>query len=255
MAREHLQLIQPLAYRLEIMEDIFSLIFSTHEDLLSHTNDSESEENDSKRSSVTDMTHDSVNVSIFSEEDAGADDSVFLNSKLTRQKSFPCSTSLSNSAPGVDYDMPFVDLVEQKKPTASQNLYDSDPTANNEEVFKSHLKDEVKNLTKKFRKRRKQESLSDSSSMIFQGFIGNEYLVRDILSLLKDAVSDLNTAKNSLYGKDVGSSKKDNLKASPVNLNLDLENALEGCKLTTISQEALQVTYLMICYYLIYKIC
>ncbi|XP_035827727.1 zinc finger FYVE domain-containing protein 26 [Aplysia californica] len=260
-AKEHLSHIQPLTFRLEILENIFSLLFVTHEDLLEHVSgtsepDSGDENDDSKRSSSVDIAHDSLNMSLVSEDETVGDDSLFEKAKsLSPAPSSPLVPSPQPASSGVDYDEPFVDPLEKTKslsPVAETNqssYFTLDSKLQKkvvEETSKQKLRDEIKTLTKKVKRKRKRESSSEQSSYP-QGFLGNEYLVRDILHLLKDAAADLNAAKFSLSGKVVDMIRRDSTKYSPVKLDPELEKVLQSSSITTIQPETLQkrITKLM----------
>ncbi|KAI8788313.1 zinc finger FYVE domain-containing protein 26 [Biomphalaria glabrata] len=236
--RNHLAQLQPLTYRLEVLENIFSLLFVTHEDLQDVLDlETDDENDDIKKSSFENL--DSLNISLFSDEEPAPKVSPPKISKSVEEtvKSFP----LPKTSSSLDYDIPFVD-------SNSQPAYDTLPESSYFTLEFEHLKKaeqynqkispENTILSKKKRKRRR--SNSESSPNLLLGFLANEYLVRDLLHLLKTALADMNAAKFSIQSKlSTVSSKELNRPSKQRLVDPALEAALQGSLKTSIQPEQL----------------
>ena len=206
--REHLSLIQPMAYRLEVMEDIFSLLFVTSADLNTDGSaiDMETDdENDSKQSSLDNIGGDSLNISCVSEED-GLNVGDSLPDKGKTEASTPSTGQISNSQSspnaGLEYDVPFVDShqhaadsIATPEPSKSAYFTLGDENQGEPEATARHTS------PTRLPRRRKKRVTSETQANDIVGFLANEYLSRDILNMLRDALNDFNTARSSLSGK------------------------------------------------------
>ncbi|KAK3587800.1 hypothetical protein CHS0354_042763 [Potamilus streckersoni] len=195
-AKEFLAKLQPLPFRIEILENIFSLLFVTHEDI--------------------------QELSVLSEYNSGEEHET---EDKTQHTSVASETStLSPAEEGVIADLHF-ELTNQAQ---NQNV----STAYDEPFEKKALKIEEANLTSVTHKLEKIQdkiqsfqdgsdtdqklvldylssvSTGSSSSWAKFGFLVNEYLVRDILSMLKECLVDLSSAKYQLLEKKGGSPEK-----------------------------------------------
>ncbi|KAK7502719.1 hypothetical protein BaRGS_00005969, partial [Batillaria attramentaria] len=191
-AREHLQHLYPLTYRVEVLENIFSLLFCRHSDIMDGAlsvegdSDDEAEGYDSKKGSS-----ENLNMSTVSEEDleterftGSAQDQVSLTSSLN----LPQSDSAVGSSLGhdeqeqnsgrVDYDEPF----EEKK---------------NAGAYQRHFKGKTRFTDLVSRSLSQGLSQADYSC----GFLANEYVVRDVLAMLKEALVDLSAVRFKLQGQ------------------------------------------------------
>ena len=183
-SREHLRHLYPLAYRVEILENIFSLLFCRHSDILDGAlmMDGDSDY-DIEGESKADSTE-NLNTSIVSEEDAESEkvsvrDNVSMSSSVPRQTDSAIG-SLGPDGKGehsssVEYDAPFrtprMERSWQPKRSRIKSLESSD------------------NL--------KPFSQPDYSC----GFLANDYVVRDVLSMLKDALLDLSAVRFKMQGQ------------------------------------------------------
>ncbi|GFO26040.1 Zinc finger fyve domain-containing protein 26 [Plakobranchus ocellatus] len=257
MTREHLSLIQPMAYRLEVLENIFSLLFVTSADLSTEGSSIDMEtddENDSKQSSLDNITVDSLNISVVSEEDAPIEDLLSEKGKLDNashsQAGSSVATGDSTQAPpsaGVEYDLPFIDSHQHHHQNPSAN---SMPTS---ELIKSAYFTPIEEQKRKaesmlrcmtpprLTSRRRKRMSSDGQANDVVGFLANEYLTRDILNMLREALSDFNTAKLSVSGKGLenrrdlqGASRTKSATVDPL-----IEEALQTTIVTSIPPSSL----------------
>ncbi|XP_059160306.1 zinc finger FYVE domain-containing protein 26-like, partial [Physella acuta] len=169
-AKEMLSLLQPLNYRVEILENIFSILFISYQDLMDEALDVELEE------VVPDCTN------TCSEEET-------RQTRATASSTqHPSSTSAARPF-SLDYDIPFVDPPCGATPHMSPAHLAPPHSA----VSPTPEQD----VSPKSCKKKKR---SPSTGPVLTGFVLNEYLVRDILHLLKDAISDLKSARILLTG-------------------------------------------------------
>ena len=198
-AKFYLAKMQPLTFRVEIMENVFSLLFLTHEDvqeamLVSEYNSDEVDDKSYRSSTGT---------GVDSPSPVGQGSLVFDLPKVAFQ-------SVTDEPTSMDYDVPFEDVQRHKK-SASIGVDISEVEQKlekvKENISKSREKLFGKNLEVQVERRRSSlseniSSVSNCSNFSFDdfGFIVNEYLVRDILALLKDSLVDLTAAKFKLYG-------------------------------------------------------
>lgn len=237
-AKSYLAKIQPLTFRVEVMENVFSLLFLTHEDI--------------QETIMSEYNSDDV------------DDRSFRSSTGVDSPSPRRQDSLVVELPkvGVDaqvdnylstaYDVPFEDVQEQRK----KSVIDMELIEQKLERVKENISDgKEKCLGKKLEVPRDSHrssfsenisSVSNSSSLSDQfGFIVNEYLVRDILALLKDSLLDVTAAKFQLYGS--RQDTKEKMQASHEvrdtsfsDLNTEIEDSLSYMLKSSIFKESLQ---------------
>ncbi|KAL3872697.1 hypothetical protein ACJMK2_035906 [Sinanodonta woodiana] len=230
-AKEFLAKLQPLPYRVEILENIFSLLFVTHEDIqelsvLSEYNSGEEHEAEDK-TQHTSLTSETSTLSPV-EEDMMAG----VHTESTNQ-----SKDISTA-----YDEPF----ERKALT----IEEANLTSVTHKLEK--IQDKIKSLQDGSDTDQKvasdylsSVSTGSSSSWTKFGFLVNEYLVRDILSMLKECLVDLSSAKYQLLGKK-GSSEK--LQTSQelsegkkkVQINCSIEEPLTKLIKSSVTKEASQ---------------
>ncbi|GFR95860.1 zinc finger FYVE domain-containing protein 26-like, partial [Elysia marginata] len=254
LTREHLSLIQPMAYRLEVMEDIFSLLFVTTADLSAEGSaiDMETDDDtDSKQSSLDNTGGDSLNMSGVSEEDgANVEDSLSEKAKMeTRgnsqavQPSSGSKTVQLSPSTGVEYDVPFVDMhphvadtTPMSEPAKSAYFTLGDESLQQKETAAKHI-----SPPRLPNRRRKRVASETQPSDDIVRFLANEYLTRDILSMLKDALSDFNMAKSSLSGKML-ENRRDISGASrlkPAAVDPAIEEALQTSIVTSVQPASL----------------
>ena len=186
-AREHLQHLYPLAYRVEILENIFSLLFCRHNDIQDGAMMMEGvSDDDAEGESKGDADSiENLNMSIVSEEDAESErmsNSLKDDGSLSSSAQHQTDSAIGSLGPdgksqrssSVEYDAPF---QEQKREKTV--------------LWKSRVKDHDSSDTMKLFP---QPSYSC-------GFLANDYVVRDVLAMLKDALMDLNAVKFKKVGQ------------------------------------------------------
>ncbi|KAK6181134.1 hypothetical protein SNE40_009062 [Patella caerulea] len=232
----HLKQLHPLQLRVETLENILSLLFVTHEDFNSdyvQDPDSGDEEGEvgSKRNSAE-------NMSLNSEEETPQIGKK-MNFSRSSQKANPDPASSSQSFPvSVGYDEPFEDTVQ-----TSQSLQQSVSIPQNQ--LADAKTTPTKKLSLTLTSLRKMSSLNKSSEISSSltsgnmkiGFLANEYIVRDILAMLKDSLLDLNTVRFKLSGKD-GDTKDG--KTNDLMIDSELEKLLVQHVKSSITSETLQ---------------
>lgn len=258
-AQDHLTHLQPLTFRLEVLENIFSLLFLTHEDLNDANGVIEPETDDdndgNKHSSLDSIPQDSH---VMSEEEYNGEELAFqkpkTDAKISKKSQSPTAVNTTTSVSrngSLDYDVPFEDPYQRL--SDSQAVSDPAPSSyftlgpehhkHVSEVNKQSQQ-EKQQATRKVKKKRRRLNSEPSSNTIV-GFLCNEYLVRDILYLLKDAISDLNMARFAITGKTSDLSKKDisrtskSTRSSIPTVDPNLEAVLQSHIPTSIQQEAL----------------
>jgi zinc finger FYVE domain-containing protein 26 len=223
-SREHLQHLHPLAYRLEVMEDIFSLLFCRHGDLRDGAMAGERESEEDESSMPADSLETSLNMFVVSEEDvtADADQPLSTNQRekdrdadATKSSSKDKEQKDANSAIGSmgsldrsgKSSLSSEDRAMKLKRTGS---FDYDTPFPDEREKRDKMVPEIRRL--RFRSMDSSDTPRPSSvSENSCGFLANEYVVRDVLAMLKEAVLDLNAVKFRLQGQ--GQSKETGKKA------------------------------------------
>ena len=240
-AKSYLAKMQPLTFRVEIMEDVFSLLFLTHEDIqetvMSEYNSDEVDDKSFRSSTGTGVDSPSPRIQ---------DSLVFELPKVAIETT---PDNYSNMA----YDVPFEDVQQQKKKPGLDIVQVEQKL---EKVKENISKSSKKLFGKKLLVPRESQrssfsenisSVSNSSnwSLDHFGFILNEYLVRDILALLKDGLLDVSAAKFQLYGSRqdsrervrAGSEVKD---TGSSDIDTEIEEPLSYILKSSISKDALQ---------------
>jgi zinc finger FYVE domain-containing protein 26 len=208
--REYLSKLQPLTYRVEILQDIFSLLFVKHECIQESAfyEDIESDDCDDDRSRHS--TVDDMHINNMSEDSLTSSET--LSPAINQQQVF----ILPPDDPGTmlvgSYDEPFQDRkTTRKKLVARRNSFtqqisDQKLDRASDEIIRNmssdNLNDKITDLqTENIVSETGSTFSTDSSLGLFNlGFLNNEYLVRDILNLLKDALFDLETAQFQIRG-------------------------------------------------------
>ena len=232
-----LSVMQPLTFRLEVIEDVFSLLFLTHEDIQETLNLSEygSDEHDDKRSNSTGIDSPQSPLKGYSSE--GRD-----TYHLRPDPNPPEST--------LDYDVPFEDIEKTQKKTKPSQIVDMEKVGEKLRSIKQNIVERIsKDLhNEKFQSSHSENfssmSANNSMNLVKLGLIVNEYLVRDILSVLRDSVVDLSSAKYHLYGNKTDSREKyrhqKTSDANHANLDPSVEEALCHLVKSSVSMETLQ---------------
>ncbi|CAL1527591.1 unnamed protein product [Lymnaea stagnalis] len=237
--KDHLSRLQPLTYRLEILENIFSLIFTTHEDLCDVTGTIDVETDDDVDDSKLNSFGDNLNMSVISEEEYATENTGLEESKpveRTSRTSQRCHRPQAGRSECLDYDAPFIDPY-QKQVADPSPVYDVlqssyfTPGADHQRKA-TELAQQAQNIYLESKKKRKRKRVtSESCPNTLVGFLPNEYLVRDVLYLLKEALSDLNAAKFTINGKAPEKLPKDPMKSPKLKLpgaDPKLESALQA---------------------------
>ncbi|XP_076441937.1 uncharacterized protein LOC143280973 isoform X2 [Babylonia areolata] len=184
-AREHLQHLYPLAYRVEILENIFSLLFCRHSDLQDGAMMMEGVSDDEADGESKADSMENLSMSVISEEDAESDrfsnslkETTSTSSSLVQQTDSAIGSlgteGKSHRSDSVEYDTPFQEQKSQKD--------------KHQRKFRSKDHDSSDNA-------RRFSGSSDTC-----GFLANDYIVRDVLAMLKDALLDLNAMKFKKMG-------------------------------------------------------
>lgn len=202
-AREHLQHLYPLTYRVEVLENIFSLLFCRHNDIvdgaLSVEGDSEDEAEgeDSKRSST-----ENLNMSVISEEDPDSERQAASHRELTSVEGSSVTDNLQeqpSSSSQTQTDSAFGSLGHGGQGQHFSRMdYDEpfpDRRSSNGDRRNSRGKTRFSDLGSSSL----LQGLSQANYTC--GFLANEYIVRDVLALLKEALLDLNAVRFKLQGQ------------------------------------------------------
>lgn len=191
--------LQPLTLRVEILENIFSLLFLTHEDIQETMLNSDYEsdvgdDNKSTRSLSTGAVTPASSLK-FSLSDE------FKTPTVVTSVPEPVTTETSMA-----YDVPF----EEKSSVAdNKNTIDMEKVGEALEIMKSSIKKKQKKLSDEAHVDGARSSISENISSMStsssvnldsHGFVTNSYLVRDILAMLKDCIIDVSTAKYHIHG-------------------------------------------------------
>ncbi|XP_046355808.2 zinc finger FYVE domain-containing protein 26-like isoform X1 [Haliotis rufescens] len=243
--QNHLKKLHPLTYRVEVLEDIFSLLFATHRDVqeCSNTADFDSDEggeDGSKRNSQENM---SLNTSLISEEDTSP---LALKTDFYSSQPPPLS-SQSVPARGSGYDEPF---REDPPVQVSQSVHKKVRVPQDqlvEEVKKSASallnSDNTKMTINSTGKRVPVAGQEIDKCEVFKlGFLANEYLVRDLLAMLKESLLNINAVRYKLTGQKSDLGKKSEQKGNSDTLHVTpaMEEALTQIVKSSVVPETLQ---------------
>ncbi|ESP02327.1 hypothetical protein LOTGIDRAFT_238051 [Lottia gigantea] len=240
--KDHLRQLHPLTFRVETMENLFSLLFVTHEDFNSdyvQDNDSGDEEGEVGNKLST------SEISIQSDEEPPPVTKKFSFSRSNSRSDKPTKPS-QNMTSSLNYDEPFDD---SKKNLTSQSM---------QQTIASQSPDPIDTPTKKLsitltslRKFSTANKSSDFSSSVNSnnmkiGFLANDYIVRDVLAMLKDSLTDLNSAKFTLLGKDSESrSVTTEVPVSPATERLLTQHIKSSITLDILPQRITRLTQLI----------
>lgn len=201
--KQHLLHLYPLAYRVEILENIFSLLFVSHKDLQDPFFAGETDDTDGsdEKQSVHGSNENLMNASIQSEEESLVSDTTCLTPLAE------CTVPARGSE-SVDYDVPFVDEFSTKEQVVIENsdLIETEVFTDNKplvgETAKSVVRETAPETTlPRFSTDSKSDTHSPkvktnvlSGKPLQIGLLTNEYLVRDILGLLQESLIALSSA-------------------------------------------------------------
>ena len=260
-ARSYLASLQPLTFRVEILEDVFSLLFLTHEDLQDVYQASEyhSDEGDDGKSVRSLSTGGATplfsplkdNSSVTKVQSASP-----VKVKNSSEMKLP-QVVVNNSAINEltsDYDVPFEEpsasyaSVDMKKKVDLEKVGKALETLKTDIVRKrSRNSNDFPNDGRRSSVSENISSMSTSSSINLDtvGYIANEYLVRDILAMLKEAILDVSAARFHIHGSKgdtrerYRSAKENTNKAAP-EVDPSIEEALQHIVHSSITIEILQ---------------
>ena len=240
-AKSYLAKMQPLTFRVEMMENVFSLLFLTHEDIqetvMSEYNSDEVDDKSFRSSTGTGVDSPSPRIH----------DSISFEIPKVAIETTP--DNISNMA----YDVPFEDIQKQKKKPG----LDIVQVEQKLEKVKENIAKKSENLFSKklpIPRESHRSSFSENISSVSNcsnwsldhfGFVLNEYLVRDILALLKDSLLDVSAARFQLYGSRQDS--RERVRASQEvkdtgsnDLDPEIEESLSYILKSSISKDSLQ---------------
>ena len=243
-AKNCLSKVYPLRFRVELLENIFSMLFITNEDMCHDTNvNSDSGEEgaaDSSRTLSRPASHGSTNSTTASQtvEDAShffsiSDENVILWSDKTSSANTSLETVVSTQT--MQFRDPLLSLVKSspKKEMSSQG--------ESFVVSKVELKDVPSSNVDNRRRASGNTSVTSSASTnnaYKVGFLVNEYIVRDILHTLKDCLMELSATKFKLMNN-----SEDSPSEGPtisITEGRELESSLNNCVESDISEVKLQ---------------
>ncbi|XP_062609221.1 zinc finger FYVE domain-containing protein 26-like [Saccostrea cucullata] len=232
-AKVYLSKLQPLNFRVEILENIFSLLFLSHEEIQESSaifdSDSETGEEDERgRSETIVSNHPSLSQSILSEGSTSSP-SQSVDEKITGEDLTGVGQILIGS-----YDEPFVETVPDVKTKKRERSASQD---NSRSVYLQRLNSLKEKLAHQKGGSGNGSTLSTGSTSSCRkfGFLCNEYLVRDILALLKECLVDLSSAKFQILGN-----KEMPGKATKTVIDVSLEEPLSRLVQSSVGRDTLQ---------------
>lgn len=193
----YLSKLQPLTLRVEILENLFSLLFLTHEDVQETLLQSEYNSEEADERSLSKSGSASLITPLLSPMKSSSEMKV---PDVLVERSSPNEVNL-------DYDVPFEE--ENSKDTSAQKEVDMHKVEKALESMKSNIAEKRKKLREDTHHEGRHSSVSENVSSISTvssinldtvGFIANDYIVRDILAMLKDCILDVSAAKYQIYG-------------------------------------------------------
>lgn len=247
-ARDYLATIHPLRFRVELLENIFSMLFLTNEDICEHSNvhsDSGDEGAVDSRTHSRNASHSSAN-SFALKENSGlvtadgaghflsiSDENVMLWSDKTSSTANTSVETVTGRATVQTKD-PLLSRVEQ---------YPKKEVSGQRESFAIHkvgLKDEASSIVVDPRRTSGNTSVTSAASNTSTykvGFLVNEYIVRDILHLLKESLGELNSTRFKL----TNSGRDSPTEASIISMNerREMEPLLDKCIASDVPAEKL----------------
>ena len=239
-AKSYLAKMQPLTFRVEIMEDVFSLLFLTHEDI--------------QETIMSEYNSDEVDDKSFRSSTGTGIDSPSPRRQDSLKFDLP-KVAVDNVTNEIStaYDVPFEDVqqrrktsgldieqVERKLEKVKENIFKS-----REKMFDMNLQVQREGHRSSFSENISSVSNVSNRSLEYFGFIVNEYLVRDILALLKDSLLDVTTARYQIYGNKQDPKEKLKVRhevkdSQSSNLDPEVEEPLSYILKSSISRDSLQ---------------
>ena len=247
-AREHLSKLHPLTLRVETLENLFSLLFLTNENIQEEdTGVSDSGEegavSESRASSRENLEFDPA----APDGEVPRGDFPSSRSSLTDDNTPLWSTRRRHSTEGsvpaasvnvvIQPDSPLHDgdMVLKQDPqgmkTTSVGIFS---------FSTMELKDTSSDIAKKNSGNLSTNSAGSTGSVYKVGFIANEYIVRDVLATFKDCLLDLNAAKFRLMGQQRFDLNTKQTNDDSLNADQELEDILSQHVLTSVERAHLQ---------------
>jgi zinc finger FYVE domain-containing protein 26 len=246
--KEQVSKLHPLSYRVETLENTFSLLFMTQEDVqeavILHTDSGEDMPEDPNCSidcadsamlSIDSNLH-SLNSTYETISESELDDHDKLTmitnklwriSRLKSENDLDVSVKLDSSAVeigNVSYDEPFQNSTARVERKVRRER-SSTPGRKSSTEGKSEVKNHVEDLS--------NISTGSTSSTYKIGFIANQYIVRDFLAMLNECLLELDSAMYRLIGEKVD--MKESLGTSK-----SIQKALNRHMKCTVSEDNLQ---------------
>ena len=235
--KDHLTKLHPLTFRVEVMENIFSLLFVMHEDLQESSminefdSGEEGAQTESKRSSQDMISEEEVSPQI-------CDNNFFTTNSDSQSKD-------QNVSVGANYDEPFVEKPVVFQPVVKTISASHDQVFDDSNKHGQNASNMNHNFVKQLRSRKISVGATGEKGLVSKfGFLVNEYIVRDILAMLKDSLVDLGAVRYQLMGaqKSEVLQKTDNKTMDDGTPNVDaaVEHSLTQLVKSSISEDALQ---------------
>jgi hypothetical protein len=171
-----------------------------------------------------------------------------LSPAINQQQVFILPDDNSGTMLGGSYDEPFQDKKTTRKLVARRNSFTQQISNQKlDEIMRNmssdNLNDKITDLqTENIVSETGSTFSTDSSLGLFNlGFLNNEYLVRDILNLLKDALFDLETAQFQIRGSrpEKNNSQRKKLQDSCYKIIVSLEEPLTNIIQCSVTKETL----------------
>lgn len=255
--RTKLSNLQPLTFRVEILENILSLMFVSHEHFQESfwTTESDSEldvDYDSSRNTTMDeqsiISEESCSPTtepkdIFSNQTfelsqsgAGSYDEPFIESKTSGRRKISTSRSTSRED-GVGK----INSEKGSGEKPSNKMFYRLKSSENELKEHKESLEMVQKQLERIRRNSGTGSTTQSYDSLFMkfGFLCNEYLVRDLLHFLKECLLDLSAARYKVLGGDSGRDKSTN-KAMNKGVDVTIEEPLSKFLQSSVNKETLQ---------------
>ena len=232
--KQYIQQVFPLTQRLEVLENIFSLLFLTHEAVYG-SSQVEHSDSDEGAESVCDVGGNAVKTptptSATPSESTGAQ--ACAASELPSMDSWvPLASNNTQDASSVSDTEA---QVPKSRVEASGTLFGRCS------IGKADLKPAQSGTERKRSHRVSCAKSTSSNTSVGNGacprFVCNEYVVRDILLTLKECLSELNALKDSMHGRQLVQVTGDH---RPPDLLPHLEDALQGNMQCSIDDQQLQ---------------
>lgn len=249
VSRDYLLKLQPLTYRVEILQDIYSLLFVTHECIqeTAFYDDLDSEEDDREEFNGRNKTHETSGQYLLSEDSLTSPEatSPAVGKDFNENKNVETEGVILNGS----YDEPFMENKKQNRKSAATKQNDNDYNIKRQrtrsEILLQSKKDKGGNRMEvgdNFASENGSTFSTDSSfGLTSVGFLNNEYLVRDILDMLKNALVDLEGALFQVRGQ---STEKNKLTRKPssnqvCSIDVSMEESLTDIVQCGVTKETL----------------